>query len=71
MSPVALPSQHAAVLYGPKDLHYEERPLWQPRQGEAQVAIVATGLCGSDRVYIYILLFRIISSCGQTLTLFI
>lgn len=50
MSPVALPSQHAAVLYGPKDLRYEERTLWPPSQGQAQVAVVATGLCGSDRM---------------------
>ena len=48
MSP-PLQTQHAAVLYGPKDLRYEERTLWPPRPNEAQVKVVATGLCGSDR----------------------
>jgi hypothetical protein len=42
-------TQHAAVLYGPKDLRYEGRTLWPPRPNEAQVKVVATGLCGSDR----------------------
>ncbi|EMD35627.1 hypothetical protein CERSUDRAFT_106920 [Gelatoporia subvermispora B] len=51
MSPIALPNQHAAVLYGPKDLRFEERTLWPPQQGQAQVAVVATGLCGSDLHY--------------------
>ena len=49
MSPVPLQTQHAAVLYGSKDLRYEERTLWPPRPNEAQVKVVATGLCGSDR----------------------
>lgn len=44
-----LQTQHAAVLHGPKDLRYEERTLWPPRPNEAQVKVVATGLCGSDR----------------------
>lgn len=48
MSPIALPTQHAAVLYGAKDLRFEERTLWPPHQGQAQVAVVSTGLCGSD-----------------------
>ncbi|KAJ7240587.1 chaperonin 10-like protein [Mycena rebaudengoi] len=51
MSPVALPSQAAAVLYGPKDLRIEDRTLWPPQSGHAQVALVATGLCGSDLHY--------------------
>ncbi|KZT70034.1 GroES-like protein [Daedalea quercina L-15889] len=51
MSPVALPTQHAAVLHGAKDLRLEERTLWPPQQGQAQVAVVATGLCGSDLHY--------------------
>ncbi|KAI0266465.1 GroES-like protein [Gloeopeniophorella convolvens] len=51
MSPVALPQQHAAVLYGPKDLRIDDRTLWPPQQGQAQVAIVSTGLCGSDLHY--------------------
>jgi len=51
MSPAPLQTQHAAVLYGSKDLRYEERTLWPPRQNEAQVKVVATGLCGSDRTF--------------------
>ncbi|KAI0754230.1 GroES-like protein [Daedaleopsis nitida] len=51
MSPIALPSQHAAVLYGAKDLRFEERTLWPPHQGQAQVAVMSTGLCGSDLHY--------------------
>ena len=51
MSPTFLQKQRAAVLYGPKDLRCEERTLWPPRQNEAQVKVVATGLCGSDRTY--------------------
>ncbi|KAI0331716.1 GroES-like protein [Cubamyces sp. BRFM 1775] len=51
MSPIALPTQHAAVLHGAKDLHFEERTLWPPHQGQAQVAVMATGLCGSDLHY--------------------
>lgn len=48
MSPMALPSQHAAVLYGPKDLRIESRTLWPPQYNQAQVSVVSTGLCGSD-----------------------
>lgn len=48
MSPIALATQHAAVLHGPKDLRIEERTLWPPAQGQVQVAVKATGLCGSD-----------------------
>lgn len=48
MSPIALASQHAAVLHGPKDLRVEDRTLWPPSQGQVQVAVKATGLCGSD-----------------------
>ncbi|KAJ7255872.1 chaperonin 10-like protein [Mycena haematopus] len=51
MSPVALPSQATAVLYGPKDLRVEDRTLWPPQSGQAQVAVLATGLCGSDLHY--------------------
>ncbi|KAH9852343.1 GroES-like protein [Lenzites betulinus] len=51
MSPIALPTQHAAVLHGAKDLVFEERTLWPPHQGQAQVAVMATGLCGSDLHY--------------------
>ncbi|TCD64096.1 hypothetical protein EIP91_004538 [Steccherinum ochraceum] len=51
MSPIALASQHAAVLHGPKDLRLEDRTLWPPSHGQVQVAIKATGLCGSDLHY--------------------
>ncbi|KAJ6459723.1 chaperonin 10-like protein [Mycena vitilis] len=51
MSPVALPSQPTAVLYGAKDLRLEDRTLWPPQAGQAQVAVLATGLCGSDLHY--------------------
>jgi len=51
MSPVALPTQNVAVLHGPKDLRYEQRTLWPPQAGQAQVAVAATGLCGSDLHY--------------------
>jgi L-iditol 2-dehydrogenase len=48
---MALPSQHAAVLYGPKDLRIENRTLWPPQYNQAQVSVVSTGLCGSDLHY--------------------
>ncbi|KAG6888647.1 hypothetical protein C0992_007964 [Termitomyces sp. T32_za158] len=51
MSPVALPSHNVAVLYGPKDLRVEQRSVWPPAQNQAQVAVVSTGLCGSDLHY--------------------
>ncbi|THU79591.1 GroES-like protein [Dendrothele bispora CBS 962.96] len=51
MSPIALPQQTAAVLHGAKDLRIEQRPLWPPQQGQCQVQIVSTGLCGSDLHY--------------------
>jgi hypothetical protein len=49
MSPIALPSQHAVVLHGKKDLRLEERTLWPPHHNQAQVLVISTGLCGSDR----------------------
>ena len=51
MSPAALQQQHAAVLHGPKDLRVDSRTLWPPQQGQAQVAVVSTGLCGSDCMF--------------------
>ncbi|GJJ14906.1 hypothetical protein Clacol_009176 [Clathrus columnatus] len=51
MSPVALPVATAAVLHGATDLRVEQRTVWPPRAGEAQVAIFSTGLCGSDLHY--------------------
>ncbi|GKZ21655.1 hypothetical protein AbraIFM66951_002315 [Aspergillus brasiliensis] len=41
----------ALVLHGAKDLRLESRPLSPPTGSEVQVAIRATGLCGSDLHY--------------------
>lgn len=41
----------ASVLHGPKDLRLEESPLEFPGPKELQLAIRATGLCGSDLHY--------------------
>ncbi|KAF8879652.1 chaperonin 10-like protein [Gymnopilus junonius] len=51
MSPVTLPSTTAAILYGPRDIRVEDRTLWPPSSGHAQVRVVSTGLCGSDLHY--------------------
>ena len=51
MSPVALPSQNAAVLHGPRNLLIENRTLWPPAPTQVQVAVASTGLCGSDRTF--------------------
>ena len=52
MSPVTLPSTTAAILYGPRDIRVEERNLWPPSSGHAQVKVMSTGLCGSDRMFL-------------------
>lgn len=41
----------ALVLHGAKDLRLESRPISPPTGSEVQVAIRATGLCGSDLHY--------------------
>lgn len=41
----------ASMLHGPKDLRLEERTLESPNPTELQIAIKATGLCGSDLHY--------------------
>lgn len=41
----------ASVLHGPKDLRLEERTLEPPNATELQIAVRATGLCGSDLHY--------------------
>lgn len=41
----------ASVLHGAKDLRLEDRSLDAPAAGEVQVAVRATGLCGSDLHY--------------------
>ncbi|KAF3036856.1 hypothetical protein E8E12_008192 [Didymella heteroderae] len=54
-----IPSRHylksssvvASVLHGPRDLRLETRSISDPSLGELQVAIKATGLCGSDVSY--------------------
>ncbi|KAJ7064955.1 GroES-like protein [Mycena amicta] len=48
---VALTSQSVSTLYGPRDLRSEIRTVWPPNAGQAQVAVLATGLCGSDLHY--------------------
>ncbi|KAL6704869.1 hypothetical protein ACN47E_007552 [Coniothyrium glycines] len=41
----------ASVLHGPRDLRLETRTISDPAAGELQIAIKATGLCGSDCSY--------------------
>ncbi|KAI0872539.1 alcohol dehydrogenase GroES-like domain-containing protein [Hypoxylon argillaceum] len=41
----------ASVLHGAKDLRIEQRPLPPPSATEVQIAVSATGLCGSDLHY--------------------
>ncbi|KAF8331288.1 chaperonin 10-like protein [Cantharellus anzutake] len=41
----------AIVLHGPKDLRVERRQRRPPSDGQVQVSIQATGLCGSDLHY--------------------
>jgi L-iditol 2-dehydrogenase len=41
----------AAVLYAPRDLRIEHRPVPTPSQGEVLVRILSVGVCGSDVHY--------------------
>ncbi|PQE27155.1 Alcohol dehydrogenase -like domain-containing protein [Rutstroemia sp. NJR-2017a WRK4] len=41
----------ASVLHGAKDLKVESRTLTEPEPSEVQIAVQATGLCGSDLHY--------------------
>jgi L-iditol 2-dehydrogenase len=41
----------AAVLYAPRDLRIEQRPVPTPSQGEVLVRILSVGVCGSDVHY--------------------
>ncbi|EWG42282.1 L-iditol 2-dehydrogenase [Fusarium verticillioides 7600] len=41
----------ASVLHGPRDLRLETRTIEAPAAGELQIAIKATGICGSDVSY--------------------
>ncbi|KZO95473.1 GroES-like protein [Calocera viscosa TUFC12733] len=51
MSPALSTTYPAAVLHAAEDLRLESRTPSPPKQGEAQVQIMATGLCGSDLHY--------------------
>ncbi|KAI0551781.1 alcohol dehydrogenase GroES-like domain-containing protein [Xylaria curta] len=42
---------NASVLHGAKDLRVEQRALSPPSESEVQIAVSATGLCGSDLHY--------------------
>jgi len=41
----------AAVLYGPRDLRFEERPTPEPGSGEVLVRVKVCGICRSDYHY--------------------
>ena len=40
-----------AVLYAPRDLRIEQRPVPSPSEGEVLVRILSVGVCGSDVHY--------------------
>src|SRR5437016_12457096 len=40
-----------AVLYAPRDLRLEQRPVPAPSEGEVLVRILSVGVCGSDVHY--------------------
>ncbi|KAI1763732.1 GroES-like protein [Hypoxylon sp. FL1150] len=42
---------NASVLYGPRDLRLEVRNITEPSNGELQIAVRSTGICGSDVSY--------------------
>ncbi|KAI1755567.1 sorbitol dehydrogenase [Xylaria castorea] len=41
----------ASVLHGPRDLRLETRGIDRPSEGELQIAVKSTGICGSDVSY--------------------
>ncbi|KAI1738796.1 sorbitol dehydrogenase [Xylaria scruposa] len=41
----------ASVLHGPRDLRLETRNIDRPGEGELQIAVKSTGICGSDVSY--------------------
>ncbi|KAJ8119819.1 hypothetical protein ONZ43_g3313 [Nemania bipapillata] len=58
VAPTQLPIQKkwpqaisASVLHGPKDLRLETRNIERPGDGELQISIRSTGICGSDVSY--------------------
>jgi L-iditol 2-dehydrogenase len=44
-------TNRVAVLYGPRDLRVETRPLAEPGPHEVVVEVAAVGVCGSDVHY--------------------
>ena len=44
----------ACVLYGPKDLRIEERPVSEPQPGFVRLRMGGVGICGSDLHYYHI-----------------
>ena len=42
------------VLYGPKDLRIEERPVSEPQPGFVRLRMGGVGICGSDLHYYHI-----------------
>jgi L-iditol 2-dehydrogenase len=49
--PMSFPLIDASVLHGPHTLRTEKRTIRPPNPSELQIAIQATGLCGSDLHY--------------------
>jgi len=41
----------AAVLFGKKDIRFEERPIPEPAANEVQLRVASVGVCGSDVHY--------------------
>ncbi|XP_067943882.1 sorbitol dehydrogenase-like [Watersipora subatra] len=41
----------SAVLYSKMDIRMEEWPIPEPKEGEVQIAVHSTGICGSDVSY--------------------
>ena len=44
----------ACVLYGPRDLRIEDRPLPEPQRGFVRLRMGGVGICGSDLHYYHI-----------------
>ncbi|KAI0509266.1 GroES-like protein [Xylaria bambusicola] len=42
---------YASVLHGPRDVRLETRTVEPPSEGELQIAVRSTGICGSDVSY--------------------
>lgn len=57
MAPMQLPVHpkwstiNASVLHGPRDLRLETRAIGEPANGELQISVKSTGICGSDVSY--------------------